>query len=126
MEKDVELALSGMGSEIKAQGEAIVAQGTVLTSIDNKLDTVKESMHGQSMALMQEAGKRELLEATLKPKVAAAHQAADDADKNADLAHDRVTGIKKVGWAIVMLIVAQSIGFVFWLVRNAMTAVVGG
>ena len=119
-----------MDAEHKAAFEALEtqakAQGETLKAISGNVEEIKESIHGQAMAINEVAHPRELCRAQMEKQVGNAATAAKGADKKAELAHTRVTGLKRAAWGLVIIALVQMFTLIAWLIKTAVAVGAGG
>lgn len=119
MDAEHQAAFKALENQAKSHGGA-------LKSISECTEEIKNHMHGQAMALQEVAHQRELCRAQMEKEVGDVSGKAEEAESKAELAHVRVTGLKRAAWGLVVLALAQLIGLLVWLVKSAVTAGAGG
>lgn len=105
---------------------AFEVQGATLKTIGGNVEEIKETVNGQAMAIRDVGHKRELCRAQMDHQVGEAAKAASDAHGNAELAHDRITGLKRAAWGLVIVVFVELLGIGVWIIKIAVTSVRAG
>lgn len=105
---------------------AFKTQGETLATIGGNVEEIKESIHGQAMAIRDVDHRRELCRANMNREMGDVAKAAKKADDKAERAHKRITWLAKAAWALVFLALAELLALGVWAIKAALLAKGGG
>lgn len=115
-----------MDRETELEFKALKLQGNdhaiSLGKVADAVEEIKESVHGQAMAIRDVSSQRALCRAEMEGKLKGSVDLADEAKKTAETAHRRIDGLTKTAWGLAAAVLLEFLAVVLWLIKLAITS----